>query len=156
MGIAITVKEYLNRNGIEYEVLSHPRSGSSMETARVAHVPGDSLVKTVVLEDEAGYVVAVVPSTHRVRIGALSGQLHRPLRLASEREFPALFKDCDLGAIPPLGPAYGLPTVIEEELARKSEVYFEAGDHEELIRVSGEQFMRLLAGAEKHHFSARD
>lgn len=155
MGIAMTLKDYLSRNGVEYQVLVHPRTGSSPETARVAHVPGDRLAKTVVLEDENGYLVAVVPSTYRVRLGELSRQLQRHLRLASEQEFASLFKDCDLGAIPPIGQAYGLSTVIEEDLVRKPDIYFEAGDHEELIHVTGEQFMRLMAGAEKHHFSVQ-
>src|SRR3989338_6872119 len=155
MGIAMTLKDYLNRSDIEYQVVAHPKSGSSLESARLAHVPGDCLAKTVVLEDDGGYLIAVVPSTHRIRLGVLSGQLNRAPRLATEPEFPGLFKDCVLGAIPPVGQAYGLPTVVEADLAIRPDIYFEAGDHEELIHMTCEQFMRLMTGAEKHHFSTQ-
>ena len=32
------------------------------------------------------------------------------------------------------------------------EVYFEAGDHEDLVRMSGEQFQKLLGNVEHGHY----
>jgi Ala-tRNA(Pro) deacylase len=148
MGIAITLKEYLSRMGTEYEVLSHPHTATALEAAQAARVPGDCLAKAVVLEDANGYVMAVVPSTHQVRLGALSRQLKRDLHLARENELASLFKDCELGAMPPIGLAYGMETVVAEELAQEPEVWFEAGDHEALVHVSGTEFRTLMSGAE--------
>src|SRR5436190_20163199 len=148
MGIAMTLKDYLSKMGTEYEVLSHPRAVTALETAQAAHVPGDCLAKAVVLEDGKGYVMAVVPSTHQVRLSALSRQLKRELHLAKENELSALFKDCELGAMPPIGLAYGMETVVAEDLAQEPEIYFEAGDHEALVHVSGTEFRTLMSGAE--------
>jgi len=148
MGIAMTLKDYMSKMGTEYEVVAHPRAMTALEIAQAAHVSGDCLAKAVVLEDEKGYVMAVVPSTHQVRLGMLRKQLNRELRLASEYELAGLFKDCELGAMPPVGQAYGLETVVAEDLAHQPEVYFEAGDHEELIRMSGSEFRALMSGAE--------
>ncbi|MBI3938484.1 MAG: YbaK/EbsC family protein [Betaproteobacteria bacterium] len=153
MSIAHTVQNYMVQRGIAYEIVNHPHTLSSMETAAAAHVSGDRVAKAVILEDDDGYVLAVVPSTHHVRINALSAQLQRKLRLATEMELARLFGDCEPGAIPPVGTAYGLPTVIEEDLAQQPEVYFEAGDHEGLIRVRRDDFMRLMTGARQAHFS---
>ncbi|HEB89290.1 MAG TPA: YbaK/EbsC family protein, partial [Deltaproteobacteria bacterium] len=52
-----------------------------------------------------------------------------------------------LGAVPPLGAAYGLPTVLDSSLENRSEVFFEAGDHETLVRMEGDEFRGLLASA---------
>jgi Ala-tRNA(Pro) deacylase len=153
MGIAITLKDYLSKKGTQYEVLTHPRALSSLEVAATAHVSGDCLAKTVILEDDNGYLMAVLPATHRVRIGMLRKQLNRNLRLASEFELADLFKDCDLGAIPPVGQAYGLETVLAPDLAQQSDIYFEAGDHQDLIHVTGNQFQELMSGAIKRQFT---
>jgi len=59
-----------------------------------------------------------------------------------------MFPDCELGAVPALGPAYKLDTVVDESLRGQEEIYFEAGDHEELIRVSGGDFESLLQDAD--------
>jgi Ala-tRNA(Pro) deacylase len=148
MGIAITLKEYLSRKGSEYEVVEHPRALTSVEIAAAAQVPGERLAKTVVLEDDGGYLLVVLPSTQQVQLGALSKVLKRKLRLASEPEIAQLFKDCEVGAIPPVGHAYGIDTIIAADFARQTDVYFEAGDHCGLIHMSGSQFLDLMRNAQ--------
>ena len=68
--------------------------------------------------------------------------------LATEPELAGLFPDCEVGAIPPIGAAYGLRTLMDTRLGKEPEVYFEAGDHESLIKVSAEAFRTLMADAE--------
>lgn len=152
MAIASRVHDYMTRHGLRYDVLDHPPSHCSMETAQLAHVPGDSLAKTVVLEDDYGYLMAVLPSTQHVRLGWLGKELNCRLRLASEAEIARMFTDCEPGAVPPLGVAYGLRTVVDDSLASKPEIYFEAGDHERLIQMSGADFMAMMAHASHARF----
>lgn len=149
------LQDFLAEQQVAYDVIAHPHTGSSMETAEAAHVPGDRVAKGVLLEDDRGYLLAVVPSTHHIEVGTLGRQLHRSLRLASEPELKALFGDCEPGAVPPVGEPYGLTSVVEEELNSQPEVYFEAGDHEHLIRLTQAEFTRLMSSATTAHFSRR-
>jgi Ala-tRNA(Pro) deacylase len=144
MAIAHKVQDYMTEHGVRYDIVTHPHSHNSMETAELAHVPGHRLAKSVILEDEDGFVMAVLPSTCHVRLGVLSRELNRRLHLAQESQLQFLFADCELGAIPPVGLAYGLPTVIDERLADMPEIYFEAGDHEQLVRIDRDQFAVLM------------
>jgi Ala-tRNA(Pro) deacylase len=154
MAIAHTVERYIAERGIPYDVISHERSHSSAQSAELAHVPGDRLAKSVILEDDDGYVMAVLPSTCHVRLGRLSRELNRRLRLATEKKLPDLFGDCDLGAIPPVGLAYGVSTIVDDDIAQQPEIYFEAGDHEKLIRMSREDFRTLMDHAGRARFAA--
>ncbi|GAU01674.1 prolyl-tRNA synthetase [Burkholderia stabilis] len=124
-----------------------------METAAAAHIPGDRLAKTVLLEDDEGYVAAVLPTTHAVRLSDLWVKTGRHLVLAREVELRELFKDCDMGALPPVCMAYGMKTFLEERLAQQPDVYFEAGDHEALIHMTQDEFLMLMETAERAHFS---
>ena len=153
MAIAITLKNYLDSMGAHYEVVAHAPTHSSLQTARAAHVPPEHLAKPVILEDDDGYLMAVVPSNRQVRLGELSKQMSRHLRLATENELRDLFRDCALGAIPPLGTAYGLETVMDDTLPLQEDVWFEAGDHEDLIHMQGAEFASLMQRAQHHHFS---
>jgi Ala-tRNA(Pro) deacylase len=154
MTIASRLQEYLARHQVRYELIAHRHTQSSMETAAAAHVPGDRLAKGVVVADEQGYLLAVVPSTCHVKLGELGRQLGRPgLRLAGEDELARLFPDCEAGAVPPLGAVYGLASVVEEDLERQPELYFEAGDHEHLVRVRRDDFARLAGDAPRLHFA---
>ncbi|MGV3655778.1 MAG: aminoacyl-tRNA deacylase [Noviherbaspirillum sp.] len=141
--------------GSQYQVLQHPHTSTSSQTAETAHVPGDCLAKTVILGDRQGYVAAVIPSTYQLRLSELREQTGRQLELAREEDLGKLFTDCEVGAVPPLGAAYGVQTYLDESLAQKPEIYFEAGNHEALIRMSTDQFLDLMEQAEKGRFAYR-
>lgn len=156
MTIASTLQRHLEGQGVDYAVLSHPPSGSASETAQSAHVSGNRVAKTVVLRDGDGYLLAVLPASHHLSLEMLQAWLGRSVALASEQEIGKLFPDCDLGAIPPTGEAYGLDVVLDDSLAGLDEVYFEGGDHQTLIKVGGDQFRRLMSGARQGCFSTHD
>ncbi|MDH3319392.1 MAG: YbaK/EbsC family protein [Betaproteobacteria bacterium] len=153
MNIARNLQDYLATQQIAYEVIGHSRTVNSSSTAQAAHVPGASVAKGVVVKDKAGYVMAVLPASHHVALSQLGAALRRDsLELASESELTNLFCDCAVGAVPPLGAAYGLPMIVEEALAEQPDVFFEAGDHEHVIHVTRNEFMRLIEGTPRAHF----
>ncbi|HKK07159.1 MAG: YbaK/EbsC family protein [Gammaproteobacteria bacterium] len=153
MAIAITLQEYLDNAGVEYDLIEHPYSSTSMQAAQAAHVPGDRIAKSVLLEDEHGYVLAVIPATHRLDLGNVHRQLNRMVGLATERELADVFADCEEGAVPPLGQPYGVEVIIDESLAWQPDIYFEAGDHVDLVHITGEAFQDLLGDVEQGQFS---
>ncbi len=153
MAIAESIKHYLENHGVKYDVIVHTHTSSSMRTAEAAHVPGDKLAKTVVLHDADGYLMAVLPATHHLDVERLSEALKRSLDLATEEELNALFKDCETGAVPPVGPAYNMQVALDKNLTEESDIYFEAGNHLEVIHVSGTQFQALQGKAELGYFS---
>lgn len=146
MGIAATVQHHLDQHHARYEVQSHRPTTSSLHTAHTAHVSGNCLAKSVLLEDDRGFMMAVVPASHTVDLSMLSELTGRHLHLARESAFQPVFGDCALGAIPPLGPIYGVETLLDERLADAKEVWFEAGDHKALIHMAREEFLALLPG----------
>ena len=146
MAIARTIQEFLASHDVDYELVEHPRSVTSMRTAQAAHIPGERLAKSVLLEDDTGYLMAVIPSTHRVDLGKLHLQLKRRVGLAIENEVAELFGDCDRGAIPAIGAAYRVEAIVDDSLLQQPDVYFEAGDHEALVHMSGKEFSLLMAG----------
>lgn len=144
MAIATTLKSFLETNHVEYDMVSHIHSHTALESAHSAHVPGYQMAKAVVLEDEKGYVVSVLPSTNRLDMGWVNETLGRDLEMANEDELPGLFQDCEFGAVPALSNAYGLEVIWDDQLKAASEIYIEAGDHENLIHMRGEAFCKLM------------
>ena len=153
MTIANRVVNYLVEQDADYDVIAHPHSSSSLETAQLAHVPGDLIAKSVVLEDDRGYLLAVLPASCRVDLGELHRQTNRNLGLVTEYELDALFDDCEPGAVPPFGNVYDIDTIVDKNLVEQSDIYFEAGDHERLIHVSAETFDSLLGDAQHSEFT---
>ena len=153
MPIAASVQDYLRREGVQYNTIVHSHTLDSARSAQAAHVSGDRLAKCVLLEDDTGYVMAIIPASHRLDLQKVRRELHRELGLASDCELSELFVDCEPGAIPPLGGAYGIDVIVDRSLADAPDVYFEAGDHSSLVHVSGRDFLKLMANAPERYFS---
>ncbi len=153
MAIAATVQRFLEENSVGYDLVPHAHSGSSHETAEAAHVREDHIAKAVMVRDTAGYAMVVVPGSNWVDVEHLRKELNRELHLANEEEFADLFGDCEVGAVPPLGVAYGIETFLDQALLSLANVYFEAGDHEHLVHTTGDGFRSLLAGVRHGYFS---
>ncbi len=153
MTVAASVVRVLADHGTEYDLVPHPKSFSSSESATAAHVPEDHIAKGVLLKDRKGYVLAVIPASEWVDLRRLNGETGRDLNMAPESEVDRLFSDCAPGAVPPLGEAYGLEMVLDDSLSQLSSIYFEGGDHEHLVRLDGDQFNALMRGVRRGHIS---
>ena len=156
MAIAQTVEDFLAKHAIEYKLVAHPHTGSSHETAEAAHVSEDHIAKAVIVKESGNYAMVVVPANNWVEVEHLRKELNRDFHLAAEDELKALFPDCETGAVPPLGPAYGIETFLDQALISLANVYFEAGDHEQLVHIGSDDFRTLLSGVRQGHYSHED
>lgn len=153
MAIAMSFRDYLDQRHIHYDVLAHDYSTSALHTASTAQVPMTQLVKAVIFRDENDdYLMAVMPSLCQAEVDELNEATDRHLHLADEHELPKLFSDCDLGAIPPAGQAYRIPMIWDERLDDEEDVYIEAGDHEHLLHLSHNDFMKLMGSSPRARF----
>ena len=152
MTIATRLKHHLEARGLPFDMIPHPYAPTAAECAEAAHVPGDHLAKSVLIHMEEGPILAVVPSNHHVDLTNLQAILSRRIGLAPEEQVEEVFDDCDLGAAPPIGSAYDVPTIIDDSLTGLDRVWFEAGDHKTLIEMKGSDFDRLMKDAQHGSF----
>lgn len=145
MAIAATLIDYLNEREIEFSMSEHPHTATAHETAKSANIPMHQMAKAVVLKDDASFVVSVLPASHSLEIDWVNEALNRNLSLAREKDFAALFEDCESGAVPALSDAYGLEVIWDNDLQYTSDVYIEAGDHEHLICLDRKNFRKLMS-----------
>jgi len=155
MAIAPTLQKYLDQN-VSYEVIPHEPTLSSMRTAEPCHISGDGLAKGIVLRRDDGYMLAVLPAAHHIRLSDLRRQIGNNVDLAGEMEIDQLFRDCAHGAVPPVGECYGLDVIVDDSIQEQPEVYLESGDHETLLHMSQAQFARVTAQAQHGRFSVHD
>lgn len=153
MAVAISLQHYLDQLGVEYEVVQHPYAETGKETASRAHIPAEKLAKSIILEDEGGLLMAVCAVSRRIKLGDLYRETNRRMQFVNESDLADVFDDCVPGAVPPIGDLYDVDVVVDMELFMQPDVYFEAGDHEDLVHVSAEVFQELMSNAEHASFS---
>jgi Ala-tRNA(Pro) deacylase len=156
MSIANKVREYLDTNHINYQLLQHKPSKNSLSSAIQAHIKTSQLVKAIMLEDlQGGKLMAILPASHKISLNALNTHFNRQFRLMKESHIYEFFEDCKHGAVPPLAQAYQIDRVYDEFLIRQDHLYLEAGDHISLIQLAQEEFKNLMQYSVPLKFSYR-
>jgi Ala-tRNA(Pro) deacylase len=153
MSIAITLAQYLVDEAVEYDLVSHPHRETPSASAAASRVPADCVAKAVVLRGGDGFMLAVLPASRHIQFDELQRLLGDEVDMANEEQIETLFVDCEPGSVPVLGAAYGLKAVVDDSLAQLSDIYFEAGDHSNLVHVSGTSFQKLMANARHGKFT---
>lgn len=139
------LREFLDSHAVRYFVVSHSPAYTAQEIAAAAHVPGKELAKTVIVNINGKMAMVVLPASRQLDFELLRDlTATRDVELAGEKEFAGLFPECEIGAMPPFGNLYGMDVYVSEELEEDDEIAFNAGSHNELLRLSFEDFRRLV------------
>ena len=103
----------------------------------------------MLLNADGRYLLAVTRADCYLDLDALRRQLQVPVELAPREDVESVFDDCARGAVPPLGPAYGIESIWDEQLMNEPDLYFELGDHKHLVHVRTRDYLALLEN-ERH------
>jgi len=140
-----TLIDRLSAQGIPYELLTHRHTETAAAEARALGLTADETAKTVVLRAGDELVRAVIPASAHVDLAKARRTLGGPVELVHEDVLAGAYPEFALGAVPPIG---GPPdrVLVDRRLAELEEVVFEAGTHEESVRLRTEDLIRV-AGA---------
>lgn len=156
MGMSTRLKQYLDQHHIPYEKVRHAYAEGATQSAIASHVPLAQMAKAVILErDDGKSLMAVLPAADKVDLQRLNYLIHREVQLTPEHALKQWFDDCDPGAIPALGEAYSLDTLVDDEVLGMADVYMESGDHRDLIHMKGDDFRRLASHWQHGQFSIK-
>jgi Ala-tRNA(Pro) deacylase len=119
--------DLLRERGVAHRVLEHPEARTSEEASRLRGTPLEAGAKALVCAADDRPVLVVVPAHRR-----LDGRAFR--RLAGVRSVRMIEPDrvfdlvgAPIGAVPPFGRLFGLPTYADHAVANREEIAFNAG-----------------------------
>ena len=138
------IQDYLKDQGVKFKMHEHPPAYTAQEVAAEEHVSGNILAKTVAVKAGKGYVLCVLPASYKLDMKKVAKAAKaKKARLADEAEMAKVFPDVEVGAEPPFGNLYELPTLVDEHLAGDEEIVFRAGTHRHAIRMKYADYARL-------------
>jgi HD-like signal output (HDOD) protein/prolyl-tRNA editing enzyme YbaK/EbsC (Cys-tRNA(Pro) deacylase) len=154
MALPNAVKDYLDRHKLPYRLISYPARGTFQQISEAIQIPSSHLIRAVLLRDEQGYLMAVLPSNYILDFSLLRQLLGRDLLPLYGDESTDFFKDCQPGSRPPLAELFGLTAIVEESLAQlEGELYFDAGSHDTLVCMTSPDCRALLGEIRWGHFA---
>ena len=133
----------LNENKVRYEILHHPEAVTAQRIAQAEHVKGRHHAKVVIVKSGEQHVMTVLPADHQIDLKKLKNAVGKAVSLDSEQEFKPLFPDCAVGAMPPFGNLYSMPTYVDKSLSQEEYIVFEAGTHTDAIKLSYRDYEKI-------------
>jgi len=138
------LREFLDSHHIKYFVISHSPAYTAQEIAASAHVSGKEMAKTVMVSIDGRMAMVLLHASRQLDFDLLRDLCgSRGVELAEEQEFSGLFPECEIGAMPPFGNLYGIEVYADDELEESEDIVFNAGTHNELLRLSWFDYRRL-------------
>ena len=149
---AEAIVEFLEGEGVRYELIEHERTMSAAAEARTMHQSPDQVAKTIILHDGSAYVIAAIPASERLDMRKLREVVGatRRLRLADEEEIAREFPTLEVGAVPPFGPMVPAAEVIDRALVDQPRILCPAGDHRHSVRVDPRDVIRITGASTAH------
>lgn len=139
------LQDLLDGQNVKYTVLSHSVAFTAQEVAASTHIPGKEIAKCVVFWMDGTMALAVLPGSRMIDFTLLKkGTGARDVEIAGESEFSEAFPDCELGAMPPFGQLFNMPTFVDASLAEDKDIAFNAGTHRDLVRMRYEEYERAV------------
>ena len=133
----------LKENKVDYEILHHPEAVTAQRIAQAEHVKGRHHAKIVMVKSGEQHLMTVLPADHQIDLKKLKNAVGKAVSLDSEQEFKPLFPDCAVGAMPPFGNLYGVPTYVDKSLSQEEYIVFEAGTHTDAIKLSYRDYEKI-------------
>ncbi len=140
------VEKFLKKAGVEFAKHRHSKAFTAQELAAEEHVSGHSVAKSVAVRADDQCVLCVLPASCRINLLKLAMGLEvQQCQIITEDELAGLFPDVKVGAEPPFGNLYGLPTIVDLRLTQCDVITFSAGSYSKAIRMPYSEYERLAA-----------
>lgn len=145
MSISIKLREFLDKNHVDYDISPHKEVFTAQELASCLHIPGKVMTKVVMIKVKGRDVMTVMPACRKIDINRLreifkSGEI----RLEKEEEFKDVFPECDVGSMPAFGNLYGIDVYVDSSLADDEYIVMQAGNYNEVVRLKYQDFAKLV------------
>ncbi|HLH68379.1 MAG TPA: YbaK/EbsC family protein [Candidatus Dormibacteraeota bacterium] len=144
------LERYLHEHRVPYRVERHRAAFTAQEIATAEHVPGRRFAKVVMAHADGELIMLTLPAPYLVDTDLLSTVVGKTARLAEEAEFAPRFPDCEPGAMPAFGNLYGIPVLVEADLATGDPIVMQAGDHRVTVELAYRDWERLVRPTVAH------
>lgn len=134
----------LKQSNVQYEILHHSEAVTAQRIAQAEHVKGRHQAKVVMIKSGDQHFMMVLPADHQIDLEKVEKVIGKAVTLDEENEFKSFFPDSAIGAMPPFGNLYGLPTFVDKHLAEQDYIVFEAGTHTDAIKMSYRDYEKIV------------
>ncbi len=138
------IKDVLNKEKIDYEVLEHRPVFTSKEAAEVRGTELKQGTKALVLKTEDGFIQACVAGNKELDVEKLQKiTLFKKIGMANAKEVRQV-TGCNIGSVPPFGNLFELKVYFDKSVLENEILAFNAGSHTRSIKMKAKDLVNIV------------
>lgn len=143
MPIPKKVKDYLDKNKIDYEAIAHKTVYTAYDAAQTLKKELKEIAKNLLIQADKTFVLVVVSADKKIDFGKLKKALGvKKVSLPNEKLMIRVLK-IKPGAISSFGKLHQLETIMDKALVQTQKAVFSAGSFTDSVLMRVKDFIRL-------------
>jgi len=143
MAVPKKVLNFLEKSKIKFEIIEHKKVFTAFDKSQTLKVPQKIVGKTLVLKADKKLILALIPANKKLDLRKLK-KFGKKIELAKESQIKKKLKGVKVGAVPPFGVLWGLPTIVDSSFKKQKEMILNSGDWNYSIKISSKNLEKLI------------
>ncbi|HLG24016.1 MAG TPA: YbaK/EbsC family protein [Candidatus Nanoarchaeia archaeon] len=138
------IKDALNKEKIEFEVLEHKAVFTSLEAAQARGTELKQGCKALICKTESGFIQAVVSGAKELDVEKLQKiTLFKQIELADAKDVKKV-TGCNIGSVPPFGNLFGIKVYFDKSVLENDVIGFNAGSHTKSVKMKAKDLQKIV------------
>jgi len=138
MSVPKKIINFLEKSKVKYEIIKHKIVYTAYDKTKTLRIPEKIVGKTLILKTNRNLSIALIPANKNLNPQKIKKSAKiKKLDFVSERVIKNKFKGVRVGAVPPFGNLWSIPTFIDKSLIKQPKIIINSGDYNFSIKTSG-------------------
>ncbi|MFA4998911.1 MAG: YbaK/EbsC family protein [Candidatus Paceibacterota bacterium] len=154
MPIPKKLVNFLDKSKAKYEVLEHKTVYTAFDKAKTLRVKENIIGKTLVVKIDKNYALVLVPANKNLDKDKFRKTAKvKSIDFVKEAWMKKNIKGAKIGAVPPFGILWKLPTFVDKSLLLQPKIIVNSGDHNFSLKLLSSSFKKLIPDFVSGQFS---
>jgi len=165
MPIPSKIIKFLEKNGVKYEALDHRIVYTAFDKATTLGVAEKVVGKTLIVKIDQNYALVIIPANKKLDKGKFKNSVNdwikrqgkktaKKIDFASEAWMKGNLKGIKLGAVPPFGILWKIPTFADGGLLKNTKIIINGGNYNGSLKITSSAFKKLVPDLAIGNFTA--
>lgn len=145
MALPQKIKKFLDEKKAKYEILEHKTVFTAFDKAQTLKVPEKIIGKTLVMKVNGKLALVLISASQNLDLKKFKKKTkYKKVDFVSEKLIKTKLKGVKVGAIPPFGILWNLPTFVDKNLMKNPKIIVNGGDYKFSLKISPTILKKLV------------
>jgi len=145
MPIPKKIINFLEKNKVKYQTIEHRTVYTAFDKAKTLRLPEKNIGKTLLMTVDKSLALVLIPANKNLDKNKLKKiSKAKKIDFATEKLIKNKIKGVKVGAVPPFGSLWKLPTFLDKSLIKEPKVILNGGNYNFSIQIKTKDLIKLM------------